>query len=153
MIFLQKLLHHSCFHITLGITLFLFSLNTNHCMIIFEGERKRRNGDIVFVYIFRDTSRYLGMHFPYTFPIPYFSNVWWNCLKLFWYCGEFYNFWNWNGLQLHKNWEYYNWALNLLFLQEVDKPSGLLLTRWFFSDPNSLRAALQRRNGPNLIHR
>ena len=32
-------------------------------MIIFEGERKRRDGDLVFVYIFRDTSRYLGMHF------------------------------------------------------------------------------------------
>ena len=63
MIFLQKLHHHSYFHIALGITLFLFSLNTNHCMIIFEGERKRRDGDLVFVYIFRDTSRYIGMHF------------------------------------------------------------------------------------------
>ena len=63
MIFLQKTTSSFMFHITLGITLFLFSLNTNHCMIIFEGERKRRDGDLVFVYIFRDTSRYLGMHY------------------------------------------------------------------------------------------
>lgn len=51
MIFLQKLLHHSCFHITLGITLFLFSLNTNHCMIILK-EREREETVTLFLFTY-----------------------------------------------------------------------------------------------------
>ena len=44
-------------------------------MIIFEGERKRRDGDLVFVYIFRDTSRYFGMHFLILFLFRIFQCV------------------------------------------------------------------------------